>query len=326
MIKIVVDMMGGDLGSVETKKAVTEFLSMHDDVEIYAVGDIEELKDLNNVKEIIPSTKIMPMDIGAMDALRAKDTSMMISVETMKKINGDALVSCGSTGALLTCSAVKLKKIPGVSRPALISPVPTLIEGKRTVLLDLGASNENTSDELIQFAKMGSLYYKSVYGVEIPSVYLLSNGSEEHKGSPEGKEAYDKLKEMDFKGFKGNIEANKILTGIADVVVTNGYAGNIFLKATEGCSNTYKTCLRNMFKSSLLTKIGYLFVRKGINEMSTKLSSKTTGGAMLVGISKVVVKAHGNSDALAFKNALEVAYKCAKANIIEEIEKGLQNA
>lgn len=323
MKKIVVDMMGGDLGSVETVKAVQEFAKCHDDVEIYAVGDAEELKELNCVKEIIPSTKIMPMDIGAMDALREKETSMMKAVETMINIKGDALVSCGGTGALLTCSTVKLRKIPGVIRPALLTPLPTLIEGKKVVCLDLGASNENTPEEIEQFARMGSLYSKTVYGIDVPSVYLLSNGAEEHKGSPTGKEAYKLLKEHNFPGFKGNIEARYVMSGIADVIVTDGYSGNVCIKAIEGCSDVYKTGLTNMFKSSFKNKIGYLLVRKGIKQMSKKMSSKTAGGAMLLGISKVVIKAHGNSDSIAFKNALEVAYKCCAGNIIEGIEKGL---
>ena len=170
---------------------------------------------------------------------------------------------------------------------------------------------------------MGKLYSQSVYGVELPKVYLLSNGAEEGKGAPEVKEAYKLLKENKFEGFEGNIEARYALSGDADVVVADGFSGNIFLKSSEGIAKIMSGMIKKAFKKNLWAKLGYLHVRKGIKEMSETLDYKNTGGAMLLGINGNVVKAHGSSDAKSFYSALRVAKKLAEKNVVEQIRKGL---
>ena len=325
MIKIVVDAMGGDNGSPIVVEAVKKFLEDNKDVEITLVGKQEELLSLKDSCRIIDAKDIVPMEAGALEVMRLKDSSMMKAIKTLKDENLDAVVSCGSTGGFLSAATINLKMIPGVKRAALVAPFPTAIKGKNVVILDIGANNENSPEELVQFALMGKLYAQSVYGNEQPKVYLLSNGAEEGKGAPEVKEAYKLLKESKFEGFMGNIEARYALNGEADVVVADGFTGNIFLKSGEGIAKMMSGMIKKAFKRNLWSKLGYLHVRKGMKEMSETLDYKNTGGAMLLGINGNVVKAHGSSDAMAFYSALRVAKKLAEKDVINQIKKGLGN-
>lgn len=322
-MKIAIDCMGGDNGSSVTVEAIKNFLSKHKDVEIIAVGKKEELKDLEGLCEIINARDVVPMEAGALEVMRMKESSMFKAVTLARNKEVDAVVSCGSTGGFLSVSTLCLKTIPGVHRAALVSPFPTKIIGKKVVVLDIGASNENSPEELLQFGLMGKLYAQNVLGVEHPVTYLLSNGTEEGKGSPEGKEAYKLFKESNFEGFKGNIEARNALSGEADVIVTDGYTGNIFLKGLEGVAKLMGGLVSKAFKKNLWSKIGYLHVRKGIKELKDTMDYKSTGGAMLLGINGVVVKAHGSSDAYSFECAMNVAYKLTNSNIVEKIKEGL---
>ena len=326
MIKIVVDAMGGDNGSSIVVEAAKKFLEDYKDVELTLVGKKEELSSLESSCRIIDARDIVPMEAGALEVMRLKNSSMMVAIRTLKEEGLDAVVSCGSTGGFLSAATINLKMIPGVKRAALVAPFPTAIKGKNVVILDIGANNENSAEELAQFALMGKLYSQSVYSVEKPNVYLLSNGVEEGKGAPEVKEAYKLLKDSGFEGFKGNIEARYALSGDADVVVADGFTGNIFLKGNEGIAKLMSSLIKKAFKRNLWSKLGYLHVRKGMKEMSETLDYKKTGGAMLLGINGNVVKAHGSSDAEAFYYALLVAKKLAEKDVVNQIKKGLENA
>ena len=232
MIRIAVDTTGGDNGSKVIVDAINNFLSKNNDAQIVAFGNKEELKELEGKCEIVHAPDIIPMEAGPLEAMRMKNSSIYMMAQYAKEGKVDAMVSAGSTGGFLSLSTLILKTIPGVKRAAFVAPFPTKIKGKKVVILDIGASNENSAEELAQFAVMGSLYSKFILGVEEPKVYLLSNGTEEGKGSPSGKAAYKLLK--DKPNFKGNIEARNALSGEADVVVTDGFTGNIFLKSSEG--------------------------------------------------------------------------------------------
>lgn len=326
MYKIVVDAMGGDLGSSVIVEAIDLFLKDNQDVEITVVGKKEELSSLENKCRIIDARDIVPMEAGALEVMRLKDSSMMKAIKTMKDENLDAVVSCGSTGGFLSAATINLKMIPGVKRAALVAPFPTQIKGKNVVILDIGANNENSPEELVQFALMGKLYSQSVYGVETPKVYLLSNGAEEGKGAPEVKGAYKLLKDSNFEGFMGNVEARYALNGDADVVVADGFSGNIFLKASEGIAKIMSGMIKKAFKRNLWSKLGYLHVRKGMKEMSETMDYKSTGGAMLLGVNGNVVKAHGSSDARSFYSALRVAKKLAANDVVNKIKQGIENA
>ena len=326
MIRIVVDAMGGDLGSTVIVDAVKNFLKDNNDVEITIVGKKEELSSLENIARVVDARDIVPMQAGALEVMRLKDSSMMKAIKIMKDEQLDAVVSCGSTGGFLSAATINLKMIPGVKRAALVAPFPTQIKGKNVVILDIGANNENSAEELCQFALMGRLYSKAVYNIETPNVYLLSNGAEEGKGAPEVKEAYKMLEKMRFEGFSGNIEARYALNGDADVVVADGFTGNVFLKASEGIAKMMSGMIKKAFKRNLWSKIGYLHVRKGMKEMSETMDYKSTGGAMLLGVNGNVVKAHGSSDARSFYCALRVAKKLAENDIVNKIKLGLENA
>lgn len=322
MVKIVVDMMGGDNGANPTIAAVSKFLDEHDDVEIIAVGDEKVLEPIKDRVKIIPSTSVAPMECSVMQAMRDKESSVYKAVTATLSENADAVLSAGSTGAFLSLCTLILKKIDGVDRPALITQFPTKKEGKYVVLLDVGASSENNAEELVQFAKIGEAYYQAFYDKKNPDVYLICNGTEEGKGNSLSKEAYALLKGRE--NFKGYLEGRDVLTGVADVVVFDGFTGNIFLKGTEGTAKMMGGLMRNAFTSSLSSKIGYLFARKSIKKMTELVNYKRVGGALLVGVNKVAVKAHGNADLESFYGSLNVAYNSAKKQTVERIKENLK--
>lgn len=322
MIKLVIDMMGGDNGTKATIGAVKRFLDTVKDAEIIAVGDEKELEEIKDKVTIVPSTTVAPMECSVLQAMRDKESSVYKAVKSVIDYKANGIISAGSTGAFFALVTLIIKKMEGVERPALITPFPTLKENKYAVLLDVGASNENTPDELVQFAKMGQAYYKAVYGKEDPNFYLASNGSEEGKGSPVGQEAYKLMKNMP--GFNGNIEARYVLSGDADVVVFDGFTGNIFLKSSEGMAKMMSSMIKDAFTSSFSSKIGYLFAKKGFNTLRAKMDYKKVGGAFLIGTNTIPVKAHGNANEESFFYSIMIAYNLAKKNILEEIKNNLK--
>ena len=322
MKKYVVDAMGGDNGSSIVVDAIKKYRSQNEDVFFFVVGNENELECLKNVDriEIIPSKSIMKMDATPLEAMHMRDSSMYLAFETLINKKADAIISAGGTGAFLSLATIKLRLIEGLRRAALIAPFPTLQKGKKTCLLDIGANNENSPEELVSFAKMGKLYVEAVYDIKEPKIYLLSNGTEEHKGSPISKATYQLLKEQNFPGFQGNIEAREALNGEADVIVMDGFTGNVFLKSSEGMAKMMSSLIKKAFNRNLLTKIGYLFARKGFKELQETMDYKTTGGAMFLGVNGVVVKAHGSSDAYSFYHAIKVADALARKDIVSQIK------
>lgn len=322
MIKLVIDMMGGDNSTKATIGAVNRFLDEIKDAEIIAVGDEKELISLKDKVKIIPSMSIVPMECSVMEAMRNKDSSIYKAVRAVIDEKADGIVSAGSTGAFFSLVTLIAKKIEGIDRPALITPFPTLKENKYAVLLDVGASNENKPEELVQFAKMGRAYYKAMYDVKDPNFYLCSNGSEEGKGSPLVQDAYKLMKDME--GFKGNIEARYVLSGDADVVVFDGFTGNVFLKSSEGMAKMMSSMIKDAFTSSFSSKMGYLFAKKGFNQLRAKMDYKKVGGAFLIGTNTIPVKAHGNANEESFYYSIMIAYNLAKKHINDEIKKNLK--
>ncbi len=324
-MKFVIDMMGGDSGIEATIGATKEFIKRHPNVELFLIGDLnalETFKDHENI-HLVESKTVLKMDVDPLTALKEKDSSLMVAIETYLANNCDCLISAGSTGALLSAAIFKIKRIPGITRPCLITSFPTIKKNKKFVVCDLGANNSNTKEELLQFAIMGSIYYSIVYQEENPKVYLLSNGTEEEKGSPVSKEAYPLLKDCKSINFKGNIEARDPLYGDIDVLVSDGYTGNIFLKSVEGTAKVMSKMIKDAFKKNILTMIGYLFSKKGINEIKEKMDYKNVGGALLMGVNGVVIKAHGSSDVRSFLSALENGYKLVEVDIVNKFKKEL---
>lgn len=323
MIKIAVDAMGSDKGSSIVVEAVKNFLNDYKDVELVVYGKKEELQELEGLTQIVDCRDVMGMEDGALQIMRKKETSMIKAIESAKSEDVDGVVSAGSTGAFLTASTIHLKLLEGVQRAALVSPFPTAGE-KNVIILDIGANNENTPAHLVEFAKMGKVFAAAYNNIETPNVYLLSNGAEEKKGSPVVKEAHQLLKNSDFKGFKGNIEARYVLSGEADVVVCEGFAGNVILKGSEGVAKLFSQMLKDAFKKNIFTKLGYLLARSGIKEMKDKMDYKKYGGAMLLGVNKVVVKGHGSSDARSFYHAIRVTYELIKKDMITKLKEELK--
>ncbi len=326
MIKLVIDMMGSDLGSKATKEGVVLFHKRHPDCELALVGKKEELSSLAPQFKIIEASDVVTMDMGALEVLRKKESSMVKAISAVGPEKADGVVSAGGTGAFLSASTLLLKKIPGVLRPALVTGFPNLTKGGFVTLLDVGASSSNTPEELAQFALMGSLYSHIVFGIDRPVVKLLANGTEEGKGSPVGKEAFKLLAANSKIAFGGNIEASQVLTGAADVVVSDGFTGNVLLKSTEGTAKGVGSLLKKAFKRSVFAMSGYFLAKKGLQEMSDQLDPKKIGGALLIGINGVVVKAHGNSDGEAFSHAIDLAYKLASSHVVKTIGEGLREA
>ena len=323
MIKIAVDAMGSDNGFPIVVEAVKNFLNDYKDFELTVYGKKEELIELEGLVKIVDCRDVMGMEDGALQIMRKKETSMIKAIEGAKNDNLDGVVSAGSTGVFLTAATIYLKLIEGLQRAALVSPFPTAGE-KSVIILDIGANNENTPEHLVEFAKMGRGFSRVYNDVKDPRVYLLSNGAEEKKGSPVVKEAHQLLKNSNFEGFKGNMEARYILSGDADVVVCNGFDGNVVLKGTEGTAKLMTTLLKKAFSKNIFTKIGYLFAKSGIKEMKEKMDYKSYGGAMLLGVNKVVVKGHGSSDARAFYHAIRVTYELIKKDMISKIKEELK--
>ena len=324
-LTIILDMMGADKGAEELSLGLRQFLSRNPGQYTFiAVGKKEELQSIQDIAEIVDARDVVPMEAGARDVLRMKESSMMKAIEMYQERKADAIISCGGTGAYLSAATLKLKLIPGVERAALIVPMPNAI-GKITNVLDIGASNENTAEHLVQFAEMGRIFNQAVYGNKEPRVYVLANGTEDKKGSPESKRALEILKERNFPGLQGNIEGRESLSGIADVIVTDGFTGNVYLKTTEGVFKVMSNEIKKIFKRNILSMIGYVFASKGVKAMRHRWDYRSTGGSMLLGLNGVVVKAHGSSDAVAFSYAIEVGKKLAEAKIVDTLTKGFNH-
>ncbi|MDY0214492.1 MAG: phosphate acyltransferase PlsX [Bacilli bacterium] len=324
-MRLVIEMMGGDHGVKATIPAVINFHKDYPDVELFAVGKIEVLQELEGIATLIDARDEVAVDATPLEVLRARESSLLKAINAVLDEKADAIVSAGGTGPFLSAATLKLKLVEGVERAAILAPFPTKIKGKQVAILDIGASNENTAKHLYQFALMGQFYAKAALNVENPRTYLLSNGTEDSKGIPVVVEANKLIREKNVPNFLGNIEAREVMSGDADVVVADGYTGNILLKSIEGTAKTLSGGIKKAFKRNLFSKIGYIFARKGFNEMTETFDYKNTGGAILIGVNNVVVKAHGNSDPRGFYSALVVAYKMAKADIVNEVRKGMQD-
>ncbi len=324
-MKIIVDAMGGDnapkapvLGAIQAAKDFG--------VEIVLVGQtdriLEALKEegidtLPPGVEIAFASQVVTMDAAPTTVLHAyKDSSMVVGARLLSS-GGDAFVSAGSTGALLTVGTLVTKRIKGVKRAAISVVCPT--EKGSCVILDVGANNECTPEYLQQFAYMGAFYAEKYLGISDPRVAILNNGAEETKGRELQKETYALLKDAGDLHFIGNVEARDVPLGGADVVVCDGFSGNILLKSVEGTATFMAHKLKEMFTKSAATKLGYLLCRSGVADFKKLLDSREVGGSMFLGIQKPVVKAHGSSDDYAMMNAIRQAKICVETGVCQAI-------
>ena len=327
-VKIVLDAMGGDKAPNAAVEAAI-LASQIEGVEILLVGKEDEIKPLlgDNTKiEMINATEKVEMDDDPSTVLRdKKDSSMAVGLRLLRDEKADAMVSAGSTGALLSGATLIAKRIRGIRRAALAPVLPNF--GRGTVLIDCGANVECTPEYLLQFSYMGSFYSERFLGIEKPRVGLLSNGTEESKGASLQKETYALLKTAGENGrinFIGNVEGSDVFSGNVDVVVTDGFTGNILLKTCEGLAEFIFGNLKQSFKKNFKTMISALLIKKDLKEMASKLDSNSVGGTPLLGISKPVIKAHGSSNAEALLNAVKQAKSVYESRIIEEIESNIE--
>jgi len=323
MIKIGVDANGGDFGVNTTVPGAMKAISMFDDIEIVLYGDENRIKPLLTNSErisIVHTEKTLSM--GEKDPMRAvrreKDSSLCMAMYAAKNNEVDAVVTSGPTQCVVMAAHVIIRRLPQMERVALCPIIPNF-DGKHRLMLDVGANVELKPEQLGQFAIFATIADKEIFGVKNPTVGYLNIGSEPGKGREADKEAYYYLKDLKGINFYGNIEPDQAINCPTDIILTEGYGGNICLKAVEGTAKTMGKMLKQEIKASLGGKIGYLFMRKNIKRFAKRMDSKEVGGAMIFGINKPVVKAHGNSDPYAFASAIKQVRQMVESNIIEKV-------
>jgi len=311
-VSIAIDAMSGDAGAPVIVDAVVGFLKKTDDVHLLLVGDqplLESLLEKHNFSEsqvsVIGASEVVTMEDSASVALRQKkDSSMRVAINLVKEGKAKAAVSAGNTGALLAISKFVLKTLPGIDRPAICTALPA-IDG-HTHMLDLGANVDCTADHLLQFAVMGSTLTNAVDNISRPKVGLLNIGSEELKGNDQIRQAAGLLSASDL-NYIGFVEGDEIYTPKVDVVVSDGFAGNISLKSSEGLAKTVSHYLREEFQRTPWNKLIGLLAMPILKSFRSRIDPRKYNGASLLGLRGVVIKSHGSADAFAFANALEIA-------------------
>ena len=329
-MRIIVDAMGGDnapqsnlMGAIDAAKAYG--------VEVVLVGRGETILQALKAQgldtlpagiEVANADEVVEMhDDPATVIRKKKNSSMVVGLQMLKDGAGNAFVSAGSTGALLSAATLIVKRVKGIRRAAMGPVIPTKTGGG-AVLIDCGATADATPEFLLQFAFMGSYYAKKIMGLENPRVGLLNIGAEDSKGGELQKAVYPLLQkagEAGYLNFIGNVEARDVPLGAVDVVVSDGFSGNVLLKGIEGTAMFMASMMKAMFKKNLLTKLAALACRSGIQEFKKKMDSRETGGTMLLGLTKPVIKAHGSSDAYAMQNAIRQAVAAAQADLAGDL-------
>ena len=325
-MKIIIDCMGGDNAPLEMLKGVIDakaelggeyLLVGHKD--ILEATARENGLDISGF-EILHAETVITMEDDSMAFREKKDSSMTMALKALANGEGDAMVSCGNTGTLFAGATLTVRRIKGVHRAALAAVLPF---NPPVLLLDCGANVTVQPEFLPQFAAMGSAYMKALYGLDNPRVGLLNNGAEEHKGTPLHTEAHQLLKACPDVNFVGNVEGNQVPFGACDILVTDGFTGNVLLKTMEGMGKMFSGRMKSIFYHSLLTKLGALTVKKSFMQFKKDFDVKEHGGSPILGIRKPVIKAHGSSDARAFKSAIRQAMRFAESGAIEALERQL---
>lgn len=323
MINLAVDCMGGDHGPRVTLAACRQFLNSHPDAHLLLVGKAEELAGFKHERvTIVPATEVVSMDDPVEIALRKKkDSSMRVAVQQVKNGAAQAAVSAGNTGALMAISRYLLKTLDGIDRPAIAFGLPNA-KGSDTTMLDLGANVDCTAEHLLQFAVMGSALVSALKNTEAPSVGLLNIGEELIKGSEVIKRAGELLRAAGEAGnlnFYGNVEGNDTFKGVVDIVVCDGFVGNVALKTTEGVASMISGILKEEFKRNIFTKIAAIIAYPVLSALMKRVDHRRYNGAALLGLRGLVFKSHGSADAMAFEHALNRAYDAARNNLLDRV-------
>ncbi len=332
-MKIIVDAMGGDNapesaawgGALAAKEYGEEVLLVGDPNKVAAILKDKGMEHTPGVT-IMPASDLVDMHDDPATVLRHKpDSSMAVAFKLLKSGEGDALVSAGNTGALLTGATLYGGRIKGIRRGALAPVMPC--KGGQVMLCDAGANTECTAEMLLQFAFLGSLYAEKINGVKNPRVGLVNNGTEDTKGDPLRKEAYALLKKAGDEGrlnFVGNVEGSMVPLGACDIAVCDGYSGNVMLKTIEGVAKFMAGAIKDVFMRNTATKLSYLACKKGMDEFRDLFNQDKIGGAPFLGIAKPVIKAHGSSNEIAVMNAVRQAIAYTKSGMIQAVSENIQ--
>lgn len=317
MVKIAVDMMGGDDAPGIVLDAVEKAVEDFKDLEIILFGD-ESQYNLNHERiEFRHCTEKIEMEDEPVRAIKRKtDSSMVKMAEAVKSGEADGCVSAGNTGALMSAGLFIVGRIKGVARPALVVTLPTT-DGKGFVFLDVGANADAKAEHLLQYAQLGNIYAQKIRGIQNPSVSLLNIGTEAAKGNSLTKKAYDLFEKNQSFKFTGNIEAKTLMDGNVDVVVTDGYTGNMVLKNLEGTAKSIGKMLKETIMSSFKNKLAGAVLKKDLETFAKKMDYSEYGGSVLLGLDGTVVKAHGSSNAKAFYSAIRQAKIAGEENIVQ---------
>ena len=322
-LTVAVDAMSGDHGAAVAVPAALDVLASTPDLRLIIVGRSEVVRPLLGAAldddrcRFVEATEVVAMDERPQDALRRKkNSSMRIAINLVEKGQASACVSAGNTGALLATSRFVLGMVPGIDRPAIVSALPAT--GGYTVMLDLGANPDCNDDHLVQFAVMGSVIAADLHGIERPRVGLLNVGEEDIKGTDEIKAAHKRLtgSALNYVGF---VEGDKIFSGVVDVVVTDGFTGNVALKSMEGLAKFITGAMKEEFTRNTVRKIGALAAAPTLKALKARLDPRVYNGASMVGLQGVVIKSHGGADRVSFANAVRVAVTEARNGVPEQI-------
>ncbi len=311
-MKLIIDAMGGDNAPLEILKGAAQAVAEYDDIELVLTGRESELREICKNEKIsldrisfIDAPEVVTMEDSAQSVVMSKkNSSMAVGLKTLAAGGGEAFISAGNTGALMTGATLLVRCIKGVKRAAIATILPM---EKPVLMIDSGSNVTVTPEYLLQFGILGSVYMEQLFGIERPKVGLLNNGTEEHKGTPTMVEAHKLLKNCAGINFVGNVEAKSIPFGECDVLVTDGFTGNIVLKTIEGLAKFMMKKLKGIFMKNALNKVAALMIKKEVGGLKKSFDSGEYGGAPFLGISKPVFKAHGSSDAKAIKNAIRQA-------------------
>ncbi|MCG2361377.1 phosphate acyltransferase PlsX [Staphylococcus epidermidis] len=317
MVKIAVDMMGGDDAPGIVLDAVKKAVEDFKDLEIILFGDESQYNLSHERIEFRHCTEKIEMEDEPVRAIkRKKDSSMVKMAEAVKSGEADGCVSAGNTGALMSVGLFIVGRIKGVARPALVVTLPTT-DGKGFVFLDVGANADAKAEHLLQYAQLGNIYAQKIRGIQNPSVSLLNIGTEAAKGNSLTKKAYDLFEKNQSFNFTGNIEAKTLMDGNVDVVVTDGYTGNMVLKNLEGTAKSIGKMLKETIMSSFKNKLAGAVLKKDLETFAKKMDYSEYGGSVLLGLDGTVVKAHGSSNAKAFYSAIRQAKIAGEENIVQ---------
>jgi len=325
MLKIAIDAMGGDFGPEPIIEGLVLAIRNNNNFKAIVVGDKERLLELIpssflNRIEIIDTKDVISMHDSATDALKRKETTIYKAIELVKDGKADAVVSAGHSGASMSLATLKIGRIKGISRPAIATLMPTS-ENQNTLVLDVGANVDSEAKNLFEFAIMGQAYAQSILRIDEPIIGLLSNGEEESKGNEVTKEAYKLISKIP--NFAGNVEGNDIFKGTVDVVICDGFVGNILLKTAEGVADTIGKIIKKNLKRSLISIAGAVLMRKVFKNLKVRVDYAEYGGAPLLGVKAPVIISHGKSNPKAIKNAIFQAIQSASSNLDAIIEQRL---